>query len=106
MSNPGEADLTPIESARQLAAWFAAGAKARAEFRIGTEHEKFGFRRGDLAPPPYEPDGIRAMLEGLQPRRCWAPILDRGNVIGLTRGGASVSLEPGGQFELSGAPLA
>ncbi|MFC3123546.1 glutamate--cysteine ligase [Pseudoroseomonas globiformis] len=104
MSNPGEADLTPISSTRELAEWFAAGSKDRADWRIGTEHEKFGFRRDDLSPPPYEPDGIRAMLEGLE-RLGWEPILDSGNPIGLKRGGASVSLEPGGQFELSGAPL-
>jgi glutamate--cysteine ligase len=105
MSNPGESDPTPITSVRQLADWFAAGSKPRAAWRIGTEHEKFGFRRGDLSPPPYEPGGIRAMLEGLMPFG-WQPILDRGNPIGLKRGEASVSLEPGGQFELSGAPLA
>ena len=105
MSNPGEADLTPITSVRQLAAWFAAGVKPRADWRIGTEHEKFGFRRADLTPPPYEPGGIRAMLEGIAARG-WEPILDGGNPIGLKRGAASVSLEPGGQFELSGAPMA
>jgi glutamate--cysteine ligase len=104
MSNPGESDPTPISSARQLAGWFAAGSKPRSEWRIGTEHEKFGFRRDGLAPPPYEPGGIRAMLEGLMALG-WEPILDRGNPIGLKRGDASVSLEPGGQFELSGAPL-
>ncbi|PHK94302.1 glutamate--cysteine ligase [Pseudoroseomonas rhizosphaerae] len=104
MSNPGEADLTPITSVRQLAEWFAQGSKPRAAWRIGTEHEKFGFRRDDLSPPPYEPGGIRAMLEGLE-RLGWEPILDRGKPIGLKRGNASVSLEPGGQFELSGAPL-
>ena len=105
MSNPGEADLTPITSVRQLAAWFAAGVKPRAQWRIGTEHEKFGFRRGDLSAPAYEPGGIRAMLEGIAARG-WDPILDNGKPIGLKRGEASVSLEPGGQFELSGAPMA
>ncbi len=104
MSNPGESDPTPITSARQLAGWFAAGSKPRDAWRIGTEHEKFGFRCDDLSAPPYEPAGIRAMLEGLMAFG-WEPILDRGNPIGLKRGEASVSLEPGGQFELSGAPL-
>ncbi|MCX8134958.1 MAG: glutamate--cysteine ligase [Roseococcus sp.] len=104
MSNPGQADPTPITSARQLAEWFASGAKPRARWRIGTEHEKFGFRRDTLAPPAYEARGIRAMLEGIMAKG-WAPIEDQGNVIGLTRGAASVSLEPGGQLELSGAPL-
>ncbi|OYW08852.1 MAG: glutamate--cysteine ligase, partial [Rhodospirillales bacterium 12-71-4] len=105
MSNPGEADLTPITSTRQLSEWFAAGSKPKAAWRIGTEHEKFGFARAGFAPPPYEPGGIRAMLDGLQAEG-WAPILDSGHVIGLKRDGGSVSLEPGGQFELSGAPMA
>jgi glutamate--cysteine ligase len=105
MSNPGEADPTPITSVRQLAEWFAAGSKPRAEWKVGTEHEKFGFRRDDpaLPPPAYEPRGIRALLEGMQAQAGWAPILDKGNVIGLKRAGASISLEPGGQLELSGA---
>ncbi len=105
MSNPGEADLTPITDRRQLAAWFAAGSKPRSAWKIGTEHEKFGFRREGLAAPGYEDKGIRALLEGLMAKG-WEPILDNGNPIGLKRGDASVSLEPGGQFELSGAPLA
>jgi glutamate--cysteine ligase len=105
MSNPGEADLTPITSTRQLAEWFAAGSKPKDAWRIGTEHEKFGFRREGLAAPAYEDRGIRAMLEGLQAKG-WAPIMDGANVIGLKRDQGSVSLEPGGQFELSGAPMA
>jgi glutamate--cysteine ligase len=110
MSNPGEEDATPIVSVQQLAAYLAVGGKPRAAWRIGTEHEKFGFYRpgapaAAFSPPPYEPGGIRAMLEGIGERR-WAPIHDQGALIGLKhQGGASVSLEPGGQFELSGAPL-
>jgi glutamate--cysteine ligase len=109
MSNPGDGDATPITSIRQLADYIAVGCKPRAQFRIGTEHEKFGFRLDDLAPPPYAPaDGqpgcIRDLLDGL--RRFGAtPILDGVNAIGLKQGGASVSLEPAGQLELSGAPL-
>ena len=99
MSNPGESDPTPITSARQLAGWFAAGSKARSDWRIGTEHEKFGFRRTDFSPPAYGPaddsqGGIRALLEGMQALG-WAPILDSGNPIGLKREGAAISLEPG-----------
>jgi glutamate--cysteine ligase len=105
MSNPGEADPTPITARRQLADWFAAGSKPRANWRVGTEHEKFGFRRNGYATPPYEPAGIRALLEALATRG-WEPILDGGNPIGLKRGGASISLEPAGQFELSGAVVA
>jgi len=105
MSNPGEADPTPITARRQLADWFAAGSKPRGSWKVGTEHEKFGFRRDGYATPPYEPAGIRAMLEALTVRG-WQPILDGGNPIGLKRGGASISLEPAGQFELSGAVMA
>ncbi|MCO6417572.1 glutamate--cysteine ligase [Siccirubricoccus sp. KC 17139] len=105
MSNPGEADLTPITSVRQLAEWFAVGSKPRAQWGVGTEHEKFGFFREGYATPPYEgAGGIRAILEGFMARG-WAPILDNGNPIGLKRGGASISLEPAGQLELSGAIL-
>ena len=103
MSNPGEGDLTPIDSTAQLAAYLAAGCKTPSQFRIGTEHEKFGFRLSDLTPPPYAPQGIRAMLEGIAAGG-WSPILDQDNPIGLTQAGSSVSLEPAGQLELSGAP--
>ena len=109
MSNPGDADATPITSLKQLADYIAAGCKPAEQFRIGTEHEKFGFRLADLAIPPYEPsDGqpgsIRGLLEGLRGGG-GTPILDRGNIIGLKQGDAAISLEPAGQLELSGAPL-
>ncbi|MDA8250750.1 MAG: glutamate--cysteine ligase [Rhodospirillales bacterium] len=104
MSNPGEADATPITSVRQLAEHIAAGCKPKEQFAIGTEHEKFGFRRTDLAPPPYAPDGIRGLLERMATDG-WTPILDGDNPIGLKRGDASVSLEPAGQLELSGGLL-
>ncbi len=101
MSNPGDDDATPITSTRQLAEFMAAGCKPPERFAIGTEHEKFGFRRSDLTPPPYQPAGIRALLEGMATDG-WQPILDDGNPIGLKKGPASVSLEPAGQLELSG----
>ena len=109
MSNPGDADATQITSLKQLADHIAAGCKPPERFRIGTEHEKFGFRLADLAPPPYEPaDGqpgsIRDLLAGLT-RFGGTPIADRGNTIGLKQGDAAISLEPAGQLELSGAPL-
>jgi glutamate--cysteine ligase len=110
MSNPGDTDATPITSIRQLAEYLAAGCKPRERFRIGTEHEKFGFRLPDLTPPPYlpadgHPGAIRSLLQSLA-RDGGEPILDHGNVIGLRQGDAAISLEPAGQFELSGAPLA
>ena len=105
MSNPGDADATPIASIGQLAAHIEVGCKPAAEFTIGTEHEKFGFSLSDFSPPPYEPAGIRAVLEGIGADG-WTPILDHGRPIGLSRGGAAVSLEPAGQLELSGGTLA
>ena len=86
------------------------GAKPKDQWRIGAEHEKFGFDRATLARPAYDgPNGIKAMLEGLL-RFGWTPVEEGGHIIGLERPNAegftaSVSLEPGGQFELSGAPL-
>ena len=114
MSNPGDADGTPAASVQQLAAHIAAGCKPPADYRIGTEHEKFGFLRSTAHPPAYEPHGIRAVLEGLATpaaftQAAWEPILDHANPIGLKGLGpnrhASVSLEPAGQLELSGAPV-
>ncbi len=109
MSNPGDADTTPIASVDQLAAYLEAGAKPAAEWRIGTEHEKFGFRRTDLVTPPYLPEpgtraGIRPLLEALLAQG-GTPISDGDNPIGIKQDGAAISLEPAGQFELSGAPL-
>ena len=101
MSNPGEADATAITSASQLAAWFEAGCKPADDFRIGTEHESFGFTLNGHQPPRYE-GGIRPLLETIGVEEGLTPILDRGNPIGLTGKNFSISLEPGGQFELSG----
>ncbi|KPH82833.1 glutamate--cysteine ligase [Bosea vaviloviae] len=110
-------DLTPIGSKDELMSWVAAGEKPPSAFRIGTEHEKFPFYRDDLAPVPYEgrpasdgrpaAGGIRSLLEGMQAKLGWEPIMDAGHIIGLAGpdGGGAISLEPGGQFELSGAPV-
>lgn len=96
----------PIESKAQLIAHLASGEKPRESWRIGTEHEKFGFSLEGHRPLPYEGDGptVRKMLEGLT-RFEWAVIEENGKPIALKRKGASITLEPGGQFELSGAPL-
>ncbi len=91
-----------------LVAWLEAGCKPAGPFRIGTEHEKIPFYRADHSPVPYGGDkGIRALLEGMRARLGWDRIEDGGNLIGLydPNGGGAISLEPGGQFELSGAPL-
>ncbi len=96
----------PIERHEQLAEYLAAGCKPREDWRIGTEHEKFGYSKNTHLPLPYDgPCSIRAMLEGLRDRFGWAPVMEGGHIIGLEKDGANVSLEPGGQLELSGAPL-
>lgn len=96
----------PIEHHAQLAEYLASGCKPKAEWRIGTEHEKFGYCKDTLNPLPYEgPRSIRMVLEGMRDRFGWAEVQEQGHIIGLTKGGANVSLEPGGQLELSGAPL-
>ncbi len=87
-----------------LVRWFEKGAKPKEQWRCGAEHEKFVFRLGSHEPVPYEPQGIKALLDGLT-RYGWEPVYEGDNVIALERGQANVSLEPGGQFELSGAPL-
>jgi glutamate--cysteine ligase len=100
--------MAPIETREDLVAWFEAGSKPRSRFRIGTEHEKFAFTVEGYNPVPYEGRrGIRALLEGMQHLLGWEPIVEAGNIIGLfdVTGGGAISLEPGGQFELSGAPV-
>jgi glutamate--cysteine ligase len=103
-----QVDMTPVETRDELVAWFEQGCKPKSQFRIGTEHEKFAFSVEGHRPIPY--DGrrsIRALLEGMQHLLGWEPILEDGNIIGLfdVTGGGAISLEPGGQFELSGAPV-
>ena len=105
MSAPPSGGGTPIENRRQLIEYFAAGNKPPTAWRMGTEHEKFGFHTATLKPLAYDgPDGIRAMLEGMT-RFGWEPVVEGNNPIALQRANASITLEPGGQFELSGAPL-
>jgi len=95
-----------ISGKPELVEWFEVGSKPKEDWRIGTEHEKFGFLHDGLKPLPYEGEAsVRAMLEGLRDQFGWNPIEEGGHLIGLKKDGASVSLEPGGQFELSGAPL-
>ena len=105
-------DETPIASRDELVDWFAVGCKPASEYRLGTEHEKFPFYIKDHSPVPYEGRaatgqcGVRALLEGMRDITGWSAIEDAGHIIGLfEEGGGAISLEPGGQFELSGAPL-
>ena len=96
----------PIESFDQLAQLLEKGCKPSTDWRIGTEHEKFGYCQDSLKPLPYEGErSVKSVLEGLRDRYGWSPLEEAGNIIGLTKDGANVSLEPGGKLELSGAPL-
>lgn len=96
----------PIEHHDQLAEYLSSGCKPREEWRIGTEHEKFGYCKDTHKPLPYEGErSILAVLEGLRDGHGWTPLEEGGKLIGLEKDGANVSLEPGGQLELSGAPL-
>ena len=96
----------PIERHEQLAEYLESGCKPKEDWRIGTEHEKFGYCKDTLKPLPYDgPRSILKILEGLRDRHDWQPVAESGKLIGLTKDGANISLEPGGQLELSGAPL-
>jgi glutamate--cysteine ligase len=101
-------DSEVVESRDALVAWFEAGCKPGGPFRVGTEHEKIPFYRADHSPVRYDGErGIRALLEGMCAHLGWERIEDGENLIGLydAKGEGAISLEPGGQFELSGAPL-
>ncbi len=106
MSSPTASDETLVESKSQLIDYIASGEKPQADWRIGTEHEKFLFCTDSHRPLAYEGrPGVKGLLEALSGPE-WEPVLENGNIIALKgTDGASVSLEPGGQFELSGAPL-
>lgn len=101
-------DMTPLETRDELVAWFEAGCKPKAQFRVGTEHEKFVFTLKDHKTVPYAgQQSIRALLDGMHTLLGWEPIMEGENIIGMfdVTGGGAISLEPGGQFELSGAPV-
>ena len=96
----------PVTSQNQLIEFLEDGCKEKNLWRIGTEHEKFGFFKDSFDPLPYEGErSIVGVLAGLRDSFGWKPILEDNCLIGLTKAGANISLEPGGQLELSGAPL-
>ena len=106
MSGPSKPSLEPIESRDDLVAYLESGGRPKSEWRIGTEHEKFVFRKSDFTRPGYDgPDGIEALFLGLT-KYGYEPVRERGSVVALSRAdGCSVTYEPGGQVELSGAAL-
>ena len=96
----------PIERYEQMAEYLASGCKPKKDWRIGTEHEKFGFCKDSLLPLPYDGErSIHAVLSALRDRHNWQELREADQLIGLTKDGANISLEPGGALELSGAPL-
>ena len=96
----------PIEDLRELTAYLEAGNKPKSTWRIGTEHEKFGFLWDTLEPLPYAGErSIATLLQGLSDTYGWERIFEGDNLVALKKQGASITLEPGGQLELSGAPL-
>lgn len=106
MSAPPQSGGEPIEDRHQLVAYFEQGCKPASEWRLGTEHEKFLFRLADRLPLPYEGEaGVGAFLQALT-RYGWEPLLENDRVVALRMGGCHITLEPGGQLELAGAPLA
>ena len=95
-----------VETRAQLVKYFEDGCKERDAWRIGTEHEKFGYDLAHRAPLPYDGEcSVVALLEGLEAEFGWERVLEAGRLVGLVKGGANISLEPGGQIELSGAPV-
>jgi len=110
LARDGEPAELPVESKQEFVAYLEAGCKPQQDWRIGTEHEKFGFHRADLSPLPHDgPSGIAALLKDMSERFDWEPVQEDEKIIALKDphcdSGGSVTLEPGGQFELSGAPL-
>jgi glutamate--cysteine ligase len=96
----------PIGSVAELAAWLRAGEKAPERFRVGAEYEKIGLQADSLEPVPYEgPRGIGRVLERIAELDGWSPVEERGALVALEKNGASITIEPGGQLELSGFPL-
>ena len=105
MSAPPNTRGAPIETKRQLVEYLEQGCKPQVDWRIGTEHEKFVFRLADHRPAPYEGEhGIQALLQAMT-RFGWEPVFEGENLLALKQDRCTITLEPAGQFELSGAPL-
>jgi glutamate--cysteine ligase len=106
VSGQPKTEPTVVGSVADLVGFVRAGEKPREAFRVGTEHEKIGIRLADLRPVPYAgPGGIAELLAALAALEGWAPVHEGDTLVALEKEGASITLEPGGQLELSGAPL-
>jgi glutamate--cysteine ligase len=105
-SEPGSTTLAPVDSVDTLVDFLRSGAKPPERWRVGTEHEKIGLFAGDHAGVPFEGErGIEALLTRVAELDGWQPVLEDGRTVALEKDDASITLEPGGQLELSGAPL-
>ncbi len=105
MSGQPKTEPVPVGSVADLVAFARQGEKPRAEWRVGTEHEKIGIRLGDLRPVPYEGEnGIEGVLAAVAAEGGWTEVREAGALIALEGASGSITLEPGGQLELSGAP--
>lgn len=99
-------NAAPIEDMREMVSYLESGCKPKADWRIGTEHEKFGFLKDTLAPLPYDGErSIVTLLTRLSEEFGWEKLFEGDHLVALKKDGASITLEPGGQLELSGAPL-
>ncbi|HKJ22249.1 MAG TPA: glutamate--cysteine ligase [Gammaproteobacteria bacterium] len=105
MSGHSDFPPQPVTDERQLTEYFASSCKPKDAWRIGTEHEKFAYRLDNLEPLPYDGEvSISALLRGFC-RFGWEPVYEGDNLVALHQGEAGITLEPGGQLELSGAPV-
>lgn len=102
----GDAALdVPVRGLEDLVAYFRAAEKPAADWRVGTEHEKLGLYEADLSPVPFEgPRGIQVLLERLAEVDGWQRVVEGGHTVALQKDRMSITLEPGGQLELSGEP--
>jgi glutamate--cysteine ligase len=101
-----ESDAKPISTEEELLAYFATAGKPRSAWRVGTEHELVGVIAGTAQPPPYAgPHGIGALLDWFAAHG-GTPVIEHGHMIALSRDDAQLTIEPGGQFELAGRPVA
>lgn len=105
-SHAGSGNRVPIDNVNQLVAHHARGERVRGDWKVGTEHEKFGYAWPSMTPLAYgSSPGIRAVLDGFAEEPDWVPQVDHGQVIALAGPRGSIALEPGGQIELSGQPF-
>lgn len=99
-------DSEPVGSSEELVAYLRSGEKPPEDWRVGTEHEKIGLRVDDFGPVPFEGErGIEALLDRIAAEDGWTRLREAGRVVALEKEGASITIEPGGQLELSGKPL-